>query len=65
MVSLLELAEITERGVTFASPRDGSPMLLTPEQSIAIQNRLGPLPAALPRTCTVTWHAAVCQQQPC
>jgi queuine tRNA-ribosyltransferase catalytic subunit len=45
MVSLLHLAEITEEGVTFQSPLDGSRMLLTPEQSMAIQNRLGaPLP---------------------
>ncbi|GFR40021.1 hypothetical protein Agub_g556 [Astrephomene gubernaculifera] len=41
MVSLLHLAEITEAGVTFQSPLDGSAMLLTPEQSMAIQNRLG------------------------
>lgn len=41
MVSLLHLAEITEEGVTFASPVDGSRMLLTPEHSIAIQNQLG------------------------
>jgi tRNA-guanine family transglycosylase len=41
MVSLLHLAEITEEGVTFQSPVDGSMMLLTPEQSIEIQNRLG------------------------
>ena len=41
MVSLLHLADITEQGVTFASPVDGSRMLLTPEHSIAIQNKLG------------------------
>lgn len=41
MVSLLHLAEITEEGVTFQSPVDGSRMLLTPEQSMAIQNKLG------------------------
>lgn len=41
MVSLLHLANITEEGVTFASPVDGSQMLLTPEHSIAIQNELG------------------------
>jgi queuine tRNA-ribosyltransferase len=41
MVSLLDLAEITEEGVTFSSPRDGSPMLLTPEKSIEIQNSIG------------------------
>ena len=36
MVSLLKLAEITEEGVRFESPKDGLPMLLTPEQSISI-----------------------------
>ena len=41
MVSLLHLANITEEGVQFASPVDGSLMLLTPEHSMAIQNRLG------------------------
>ncbi|KAE9457389.1 hypothetical protein C3L33_10703, partial [Rhododendron williamsianum] len=37
MVSLLHLADITENGVTFQSPIDGKPMLLTPEESIQIQ----------------------------
>ena len=41
MVSLLHLADITEEGVTFQSPVDGRKMLLTPEHSIAVQNRLG------------------------
>lgn len=41
MVSLLHLADITEEGVTFQSPTDGQRMLLTPEHSMAIQNRLG------------------------
>lgn len=41
MVSLLHLAEIKEEGVTFQSPVDGSEMLLTPEESMGIQNRLG------------------------
>lgn len=41
MVSLLELAEITEEGVRFKSPHDGSMMLLTPEHSISIQNAIG------------------------
>lgn len=41
MVSLLHLADITEEGVTFQSPVDGSRMLLTPEQSMTIQNELG------------------------
>ena len=41
MVSLLELAEITEEGVQFKSPHDGSMMMLTPEHSMAIQNSIG------------------------
>lgn len=41
MVSLLKLAEITEQGVKFQSPHDGSEMMLTPEHSIHIQNKIG------------------------
>jgi len=41
MVSLLKLAKITEEGVTFKSPIDGSPSLLTPEESIRFQNEIG------------------------
>ena len=41
MVSLLKLAKITEEGVTFQSPVDGSPMLLTPEESMRVQNQIG------------------------
>lgn len=41
MVSLLQLAKITEEGVRFLSPHDGSPMLLTPEHSISLQNSIG------------------------
>lgn len=41
MVSLLELAEITERGVIFKSPYDGSECMLTPEHSTEIQNAIG------------------------
>lgn len=41
MVSLLHLADITEEGVEFQSPVDGSRMLLTPEHSMSIQNKLG------------------------
>lgn len=41
MVSLLKLARVTEEGVRFLSPHDGSPMLLTPEHSIALQNSIG------------------------
>jgi tRNA-guanine family transglycosylase len=41
MVSLLELAKVTEQGVEFKSPHDGSQMLLTPEKSMEIQNAIG------------------------
>ncbi|EEB05660.1 queuine tRNA-ribosyltransferase [Schizosaccharomyces japonicus yFS275] len=41
MVSLLKLATITEEGVKFLSPDDGSPMLLTPEHSMSLQNSIG------------------------
>lgn len=41
MVSLLKLAKVTEEGVRFLSPHDGSPMLLTPEHSISLQNTIG------------------------
>ncbi|KAL8681587.1 MAG: hypothetical protein Q9186_002327 [Xanthomendoza sp. 1 TL-2023] len=41
MVSLLELAKVTEEGVRFLSPHDGTPMLLTPEHSISLQNTIG------------------------
>nr|XP_033780759.1 queuine tRNA-ribosyltransferase catalytic subunit 1 [Geotrypetes seraphini] len=41
MVSLVELSEVTEEGVTFTSPYDGKEILLTPEKSIEIQNALG------------------------
>ena len=39
MVSLLKLAEITEEGVNFQSPADGSRMLLTPERSIQVTHK--------------------------
>ena len=41
MVSLVELSEVTEEGVRFLSPHDGTPMLLTPEKSIDLQNSIG------------------------
>ena len=37
MVSLLDLAEITEEGVRFRSPYDETECMLTPEHSIEIQ----------------------------
>jgi queuine tRNA-ribosyltransferase len=39
--SLSKLRKITEKGVTFRSPRDGRIIELTPEKSIEIQNALG------------------------
>jgi queuine tRNA-ribosyltransferase len=39
--SLAERAKITEQGVSFRSHIDGSPMELTPERSIEIQENLG------------------------
>jgi queuine tRNA-ribosyltransferase catalytic subunit len=41
MVSLLDLSKVTEEGVWFRSPHDSSQMLLKPEDSIAIQNKIG------------------------
>lgn len=41
MVSLLELAEITEEGVKFKSPYNGSDCMLSPEHSMQIQNIIG------------------------
>lgn len=41
MVSLLHLARITEEGVLFRSPTDGSEMMLTPEMSMNLQNQIG------------------------
>jgi len=41
MVSLLKLAKITESGVQFESPHDGSLMMLSPEESMKVQNAIG------------------------
>ena len=41
MVSLLSLAEITEEGVRFQSPTDGTELMLTPEESVRTQHRIG------------------------
>jgi tRNA-guanine family transglycosylase len=41
MVSLSKLCRITEEGVEFESPYDGTVCLLTPEKSIAIQQAIG------------------------
>ena len=43
MVSLCELMEVTEEGVKFVSPHDGSLMMLAPEHSIQLQNSIGAL----------------------
>ncbi len=39
--SLAELRKMTEEGVTFASPVDGSKVFLGPEESMAVQRALG------------------------
>ena len=39
--SLAELRKIDEQGVTFASPVDGSRIFLGPEESMAVQQKLG------------------------
>jgi queuine tRNA-ribosyltransferase len=39
--SLAKMRKITEEGVTFRSPVDGSPILLSPEYSMQIQQELG------------------------
>lgn len=41
MVSLAKLLSLTEEGVEFESPVDGSKMLVTPEVSMQIQNCIG------------------------
>ncbi|KAK2577326.1 hypothetical protein KPH14_003455 [Odynerus spinipes] len=41
MVSLLQLAKITEEGVKFKSPYNDTDCMLTPERSIEIQNTIG------------------------
>ncbi|KAI3386663.1 hypothetical protein SNEBB_007761 [Seison nebaliae] len=41
MVSLLKLSTMTEDGVTFTSPHNGTEMLLSPEKSIDIQTSIG------------------------
>lgn len=41
MVSLFDLAEITEEGVWFQSPVDGTRLLLSPERSMQFQNEIG------------------------
>jgi queuine tRNA-ribosyltransferase len=41
MVSLVELSQVTEEGVEFASPYDGVKTMLTPEKSIQVQNAIG------------------------
>lgn len=41
MVSLFKLMSVSEQGVHFTSPHTNEPMLLTPEQSIHLQNQIG------------------------
>lgn len=41
MVSLLKLSSVSEEGVQFQSPHNGSQMMLKPEESIRLQNAIG------------------------
>ncbi|PCH43646.1 tRNA-guanine transglycosylase [Wolfiporia cocos MD-104 SS10] len=41
LVSLNKSARVTEEGVLFASPSTGEPIMLTPEESMAIQHAIG------------------------
>ena len=41
MFSLAEMRKISEKGVTFRSPIDGSKILLDPEKSMQVQRKLG------------------------
>ncbi|KAI0645617.1 tRNA-guanine transglycosylase [Trametes meyenii] len=41
LVSLSKFTKITEEGALFASPFDGEPTMLTPEESISIQHAIG------------------------
>lgn len=41
MVSLVKFSNVSEEGVHFQSPVDGTDLLLTPEHSIKLQNQLG------------------------
>ncbi len=40
-IFVYDLSEITEEGVKFRSPIDGTEMMLSPEQSISFQNAIG------------------------
>ena len=69
MVSLLELAEITEEGVRFKSPHDGSMMMLTPEHSMAIQNSIGTFLHLYKQQNKyfrhINYHTGVCKDSSC
>jgi queuine tRNA-ribosyltransferase len=41
MVSLMHLSKVTEEGVSFKSPHDGTPLMVSPEKSMQIQNQIG------------------------
>ena len=41
MVSLLKFSKMSEEGVIFTSPHNGTEMILTPEKSMEIQNDIG------------------------
>nr|CAB3265347.1 queuine tRNA-ribosyltransferase-like [Phallusia mammillata] len=41
MVSLIKLSELSEEGVKFEHPKNGTQMMLSPEKSMEIQNAIG------------------------
>ncbi len=55
MVSLSKLCRITEEGVEFESPYDGTVCLLTPERSIAIQQAIGDTSSILNSFLRTVW----------
>ncbi len=61
--SLAERRKITEQGVTFASPIDGSKVFLGPEESMAMQRALGSDIVMIFDECTPypAAHAQVCE----
>ena len=60
--SLAKLRKITEEGVTFRSPIDGSSVRLTPEDSMEVQRQLGSDIAMMFDDCTA-WPATPAQAE--
>jgi queuine tRNA-ribosyltransferase len=56
--SLGDLRKVTEEGVRFRSPIDGSPLMLTPEESMRVQTTLNSDVAMIFDECTPYWMNA-------